>query len=138
MDMSKVPFFTEANSEADLKLIDDIARSMSSSVHHADAAHRRRLHIAGVFTSNFTVALLEMAQKVLQDAGYPLEVVWPLMVETIEKAFKIGPYNAMTGPALRGDSKVLSHQSESLDGQLKEAYDVLTEYIIKNHKVELK
>lgn len=138
VEMSVVPFFTEAMDEHDYEIVDELATSISGICHHADAAKRRRLHIAGVFSSNFIVALLEIAGKVLTDAGYPLDTVKPLVKATIEKAFEATPYKAMTGPAVRGDREVMELQSRGLDGIEREIYELLSSYIVKSHNVSLK
>lgn len=136
VDMSKVPFFNEAVDEADLEIIDLLASLISGSVHHADAAHRRLLHIAGVFTSNFTNVLLECVQRVLSDGDYSLDVVRPLMEATVGKAFEVGPHKAQTGPACRGDFAVINRQENSLDETLKPVYRTLTDLILNLHGIK--
>ena len=133
VDMASVPFFTETACEADLDTVDSIARLISQHVYHADAAHRRVLHIAGVFTSNFTNILLECVQTVLKDGGYGLDVVRPLIEATVAKAFAVGPHAAQTGPARRGDFAVIDRQEAALPPHLKEAYRVLTDLILHSH-----
>ncbi len=136
LDISKVPFFTEATDEADLEIVDSIARSISPVVNHADASRRRVLHIAGVFTSNFTNVLLDSVQEVLAPAGYSLDVVRPLLEVTVDKAFAMGPHDAQTGPARRGDTAVTERQLASLPEHLKPTYKALTELIIHKHSNE--
>lgn len=138
VDMKFVPFFTEAEDSSDYDILDSLALSISGIVHHADASKRRRLHIAGVFSSNFIVALLEITDKILSESGYPLETVKPLVEATVAKAFRIGPFAAMTGPAVRGDRSVMELQSKGLDGLDQKIYDMLSEYIVKKHNVHLK
>lgn len=134
VDMSRVPFFTEAADSVDLDIVDAIALSMSSHVLHADAERRRTLHIAGVFTSNFTNVLLESVQRLLAADGYGLDTVRPLLEATVAKAFAIGPHAAQTGPARRGDTAVTQRQLEALPEGLKGVYAALTDLIIFYHK----
>lgn len=136
VDMTVVPFFNEASDEADLEAIDAVAATVSNSVHHADAAHRRLLHIAGVFTSNFSNVLLECVQRVLDEGGYSLDVVRPLMEATVAKAFEIGPHAAQTGPARRGDFAVISRQEASLSDDLQPVYRTLTDLILRLHGIK--
>ena len=135
LDISKVPFFTEASRESDLEITDTIARSISPVVNHADAGRRRVLHIAGVFTSNFTNVLLESVETVLAPAGYSLDVVRPLLEVTVAKAFAMGPHDAQTGPARRGDFAVLDRQLAALPEHLKDSYTALSNLILHNHKI---
>ncbi|MDE6854163.1 MAG: DUF2520 domain-containing protein [Muribaculaceae bacterium] len=133
VEMSRVPFFTETASGDDLVLVDSLARLMSDKVHHADAAHRRVLHVAGVFSSNFPNVLLECVGRILSSAGYPLDVVRPLVEATVAKAFDAGPHNAQTGPARRGDYEVIKRQFESLPQDLRPVYAVLSDLILESH-----
>ena len=133
VDMSRVPFFNEAARADDLDIIDGIASTISKSVHHADAAKRKSLHIAGVFTSNFTNILLEGVERVLAPEGYDLEVVRPLLEATVAKAFAIGPHAAQTGPARRGDHAVIRAHEQALPDDLRVVYHTLSEAILKSH-----
>lgn len=133
VDISRVPFFTEACTEADLAVVDTIAHMMSPHVYHADAARRKSLHIAGVFTSNFTNVLLECVQQVLAADGYPLDTVRPLLEATVQKAFELGPHAAQTGPARRGDLSVIAKHIEALPEELRPVYTELSNLILKLH-----
>lgn len=135
VDMAQVPFFNEASEASDLAIIDALARTVSPKVYHADAAHRQALHVAGVFTSNFTNVLLECVEQVLGKAGYTLDVVRPLLEATVAKAFEVGPHAAQTGPARRGDKAVMAAHINLLDDNKKDVYRVLSELIMKNHNI---
>lgn len=134
VDMTSVPFFNEAAVAKDLAVVDNLASSISRSVHHADEAHRLILHIAGVFSSNFPNILLECTADILAHAGYGIEVVEPLVRAMIDKAFAIGPHAAQTGPARRGDLAVIESQKAALPPDLSNIYAVLTEKIINSHR----
>lgn len=138
VDMSKVPFFTEAAFAEDYAAIDSLAQEISGICHHADASQRRKLHIAGVFSSNFIVEMLYITQKVLGTESYPLDTVRPLVEATVAKVFEVGPHDAITGPAIRGDKAVMEAQSNALEGDEKAIYDLVSNYIIKTHDVRLK
>lgn len=135
VDMRSVPFFTEADSAEDLATIDRIASAISDSVRHADAAQRQKLHIAGVYSSNFVNILLEMVQDILKEADYPLSTVKPLVEATVAKAFSSDPHTAQTGPARRGDKAVLKKHAEALPPDKSMIYQILSEYIMKSHQV---
>ncbi len=134
-DLSEVPFFTEASTEAALAVADGLASMLSEHVTHADASRRRALHIAGVLSCNF---LLECAAKVLSDAGFGLDVVAPLVRATIAKAFGVGPHDAQTGPARRGDIDVIRSQAASLPDDMAEIYRALSRSIMYSHQLPCK
>ncbi len=133
VDLSMVPFFTEATSTDDLATVDTWARRLGNNVYHADSSHRRYLHIAGVLTSNFPIYLLEGARQVLDRGGYPLEVVKPLVEASMNKAFTTSPADALTGPARRGDVAVTKLQEEALESPFKEIYHTLTQAILNDY-----
>ncbi len=135
VDMHSVPFFTEADTDGDLLIVDSIASCISDSVRHADATQRQVLHIAGVFSSNFVNILLEMVQDILADADYPLSTVRPLVEATVAKAFSSDPHTAQTGPARRGDSAVMKKHADALPPDKSRIYQLLSEYIMNSHKV---
>ena len=134
VDMSRVPFFTEASNAEDLTITDALASSISPTVNHADETSRRKLHIAGVFASNFPNILYEITGKILASAGYNLETVRPLVEAMTAKAFDIGPHAAQTGPARRGDTDVINSHIAALPKDKAEIYRVLSDYIIASHK----
>ncbi len=138
VDLSEVPFFTEASTEAALAVADGLASVLSEHVVHADASRRRALHIAGVLSCNFPNYLLECAGKVLADAGFGLDVVAPLVRTTIAKAFDVGPHDAQTGPARRGDIEVLRAQAASLPDDMAEIYRALSRSIMYSHQLPCK
>jgi predicted short-subunit dehydrogenase-like oxidoreductase (DUF2520 family) len=89
------------------------------------------VHLAAVISSNFTNHLLAEAEKILKSRGFELDILKPLMVETIEKAFAISPENAQTGPAVRGNQKVIDKHLEILKDfpEVREVYRNLSESI---------
>lgn len=132
VDISKVPFFTEASDDTAWQMVDDVARSLSHTVSHADSAVRSRLHVAGVLSCNFPVYLLDITRRVLADVGLPLDVVAPLVEATMCKTFDVGPLKAMTGPARRGDIDVVKRQLNSLALETdRNIYRALSQAILK-------
>lgn len=129
VDMSKVPFFVEGNNPAVTELLKELAALFGANAYEADSLHRAQLHLAAVFASNFANSLWVVAEGILKDAGYPLDVLEPLLKETLRKAMAYGPRQAQTGPAARNDTKVLSRQMEELEGIPLEIYRLITELI---------
>ena len=54
VDFGQIPFFVEGNSEEDVRLLKDIASALSEKVYEASSEQRKSLHLAAVFTCNFT------------------------------------------------------------------------------------
>lgn len=135
VDLARVPFFTEGRDNATLALADKIAGMLSPKVAHADAAHRRVLHIAGVLSCNFPNYLWECVENLLAKAGYGLDVVEPLVRATVDKAFAVGPHASQTGPARRGDLDVIHSHARALGEPMDSVYLALSEMIMDSHHV---
>lgn len=64
-------------------------------------------HSAAVFACNYLVTLLDVAQQAYAKSGIPpdvaLKLMEPLVRETVDNVFRLGPANALTGPIARGD-----------------------------------
>lgn len=131
LDMSKVPFFIESNTTEDEAVIGDLAQSISRKVYRLPSQDREYIHLAGVFASNFTNLMYYKAASILEERGIPLSVLNGLMTEAVNKAKLIGPEQAQTGPAIRGDKKIMDkHISMLADDPLwKEVYLLLSELI---------
>lgn len=133
VDLRKVPFFIEGNTPKVAEVLKAIAGDISEKVYDADSDVRKYLHVAGVMASNFPVMLMEMCRQVLERQGLPLDTVKPLIEAAVEKAMAVGPIDAMTGPARRGDIATVSkhldllRQSESIAA---DTYKVLSNAIL--------
>lgn len=136
VDITEVPFFIEGTSCDVSDRLASLVRRIGAVPYFADSVHRARLHLAAVFACNFANSLWGVSQRILADAGYPLTVLKPLLEETMRKAMAIGPCQAQTGPAKRGDLNVINRQmSELSDGPELNAYRDLTELIICQQKM---
>jgi predicted short-subunit dehydrogenase-like oxidoreductase (DUF2520 family) len=80
------------------------------------SADKPLYHAAAVFSSNFTVVLQGIAQDAWRSAGVPPELMRPLtealLRSTVDNVLAMGPAQALTGPAARGDTAVVQAQGE--------------------------
>lgn len=133
VDMNTVPIFIEAANERDCNLLKEIATQISSKVHYADGNLRKRMHIAAVFACNFTNYMFTVADDLLRQDGLTLEVLNPLLEETVRKALAGNPACGQTGPAVRGDMNIVSSHASMLPDSLSEIYRTLSEAIYNRH-----
>lgn len=136
VDISEVSFFVEASDADTAAFIHHLAGLISKHVYVADSEQRRHLHVAGVLTSNFPIYLMEVAQRTLAEAGFPLDVVMPLMKASVAKAFAVGPYAALTGPARRGDVSTIAAHQAMLPPNDSEIYRVISNAILNEYNTE--
>ena len=107
IDWSQVPLFIEGSSAQVLESIKQLALSISPDVTPLSSEGRKKLHLAAVFTCNFSNHMYAIAEQLLKTEGVPFRVMLPLVRETARKVESIKPCDAQTGPAVRGDSKVI-------------------------------
>ena len=76
--------------------------------------------------------MLQVGNRLLENKGLDVSIFEPLVKETVDKAFVLGPENALTGPAKRGDVETIERHKELLENnpEEKEIYELLTNYII--------
>lgn len=131
VDMTQVPIFIEGNTHDTSVCIKNMADAVSRTVHYADGDLRRRMHIAAVFACNFTNYMFTVADDLLKADGLSLEVLYPLIRETMRKAMEGSPAAGQTGPAVRGDRDVVERHASMLPAGLADIYRQLSEAIYK-------
>lgn len=69
------------------------------------AEQKRVIHIASVIASNYLVSLLNVSETILKDAGITesLDIIQPLVSQTVHNIFEKGVQESLTGPISRGD-----------------------------------
>ncbi len=100
---SKIPFCVDAHEEEDVLFLKKVAKVIGNLVYRVDDEQRAVLHVAAVFANNFANHCFAIAEKILEEKDLSLEMLHPLMEETLAKALHDSPARMQTGPALRGD-----------------------------------
>lgn len=131
-----IPFFLEANSEKDEKMLNKIASALSERVQFASSEKRKSLHLAAVFACNFTNHIYALAEKILQEQNIPFNVLLPLIDETAAKIHCMTPIKAQTGPAIRYDKNVIDkHLTMLPDPEMKAIYQLISQSIHKEAQI---
>ena len=130
VDFISIPMCIEANSEENIKLLEDLALSFSSNIHFINSEQKKVLHLAAVFTSNFTNQMYSIAEEILNNEKISFDILKPLIKETAKKAIDINPYESQTGPARRNDIIVMAHHLKMLENKkYKELYEMMSEMV---------
>jgi predicted short-subunit dehydrogenase-like oxidoreductase (DUF2520 family) len=113
-----------------------MAKAISKKVFKSNSDQRKAIHVAAVFASNFTNHMLTIAGSLLENEKLDLELLKPLIVETLNKSLMIGPEKAQTGPAKRGDLEILDKHIEFLqhDKDLTAIYKLISQHIIDHYQ----
>jgi predicted short-subunit dehydrogenase-like oxidoreductase (DUF2520 family) len=135
--MADIHFFTEASDARSHELIDKVVSSVGRNIHHLDTERRRVLHLSAVFVSNFVNHMLVAGIITAGRKGIDQSVFEPLVRETVEKAFELGPLPSQTGPAIRNDINTIEKHIEllSFSDDLRNLYRIITDSIIR-HKTQ--
>jgi predicted short-subunit dehydrogenase-like oxidoreductase (DUF2520 family) len=108
LDLAQVPFCIEASDEQVRASLRGLAGDLSRSVYDVSTAERQSLHLAAVFACNFANHLLTIAQQLLAEQELDFALLHPLVRETLAKALRAGPNQSQTGPAVRGDQRLMA------------------------------
>ena len=133
-DWSGMPCFIEGKSIDDLAAVYTLAQCLTSRIYECSQHDRERLHVAAVFSNNFTNLMYRIAEDILQGTSIPFDALLPLIDRTAEKVHMVTPEEAQTGPAQRGDEAVMKHHLEILAATpYGEVYQALSALIVKGH-----
>lgn len=137
VNWSETPLFVEAVQAQDLTLLTDLANSLSQRVYQYSSTQRLTLHLAAVFACNFSNYCYDMAKQVVDAEQVDFSLLYPLILETANKATTNNPKDMQTGPAMRGDQNILNmHRQLLVDSNrtdLQDIYRLMSESILKRH-----
>jgi predicted short-subunit dehydrogenase-like oxidoreductase (DUF2520 family) len=135
VDFSRIPVCLEANTEENLRILEDFARMISYKVIRLDSEQRFILHIAAVFSCNFVNHLYALSECILHENNMGFELLYPLIQETTGKVMKLSPIEAQTGPSVRNDKKVIRKHLELLKDkpELQKIYQLISDSIYQLH-----
>ncbi|HKK42550.1 MAG TPA: DUF2520 domain-containing protein, partial [Bacteroidales bacterium] len=85
---------------------------------------------------NFTNHMLTLGRDLAEKGGFDMDILKPLIEETIAKALDNGPENSQTGPAVRNDFNTIEKHMEllSFSPELKKMYNDMTIAVINYYK----
>lgn len=136
VDFKEIPILIESENSDTERILMKMGKAISKKVYKVSSQNRKSMHVAAVFASNFTNHMITIAQEILEAKGLDLELLKPLIVETINKSLAIGPEQAQTGPAKRGDLEILDKHIEFLqsDEKISEIYRVISQHILDKYQ----
>jgi predicted short-subunit dehydrogenase-like oxidoreductase (DUF2520 family) len=136
IDITDIPVFIEANDRETCNLLGTLAESLGCRAVFSDTEHRRLLHVAAVFVSNFTNYMLTSGERISARAGFSPDLLRPLINETVSKALEQGPSRSQTGPAIRFDYNTIEKHLEllSFSPELQTVYEEISRSIMNFYK----
>lgn len=128
-----IPSAIEVNNIDSSTLIHTIAASFTDSVYEADSDKRKRMHLAAVFSNNFSNHLFAVAEKLCEEYGIPFNTMIPIIAQTAERINTQSPLALQTGPAKRNDTATIEDHLQLLQQhpEWEEMYKSISASILK-------
>ena len=130
VNFMEIPLLFETPDPTVRQWMADLAFALKAEYLFCDSDKRLRMHTAAVFACNFVNYILGLAFEV---AGNSHTFLMPLAWEMLRKAFLKTPWDAQTGPAIRGDRTTIEKHLQLLQQlglpEEEEIYRLLTERI---------
>ena len=115
------------------------SRQLAPNAFDLTSETRQALHLGAVLAGNLTAAWLGTVEAHLTQHGLPLDVLAPLVQESVATALKGKALDTVSGPAARNDRSTLDRQQDSLAQSSAAAPDlpllhhILTNCILQHH-----
>lgn len=138
LSFKDIPILIEGENKYTSKTLRLVAQKISENVRTTSTKERLMIHLAAIFASNFTNAMLIHAEDILKAANVDTSILVPLVQETMEKSFSLGALRGQTGPAHRGDLDILEMHMEMLNNleDKKEVYQLISQQILDRFENE--
>lgn len=133
VNIHEVPFFIEGSNPEVTDRLMELASQISENVEWADSSKRQSLHISAVFACNFVNYMWIHAADILKHNGLDFKTLLPLLNETLRKVNLAPPEEVQTGPARRGDMDIINSHLDKLQGESKDIYRFLSQYILNHY-----
>ena len=106
-------------------LVEEVVEALGGRSFTVDDADRATYHATAVLASNHLVALLGQVERVAGPLGIPLDAFLALAAGRLANVRALGPADALTGPAARGDEATIDRHLTALPADERAAYEVL-------------
>ena len=123
---------------AAIAVMTELVSGMGGRVFQIDPDKKLIYHAANVFVCNYLMALMETGLTCFQAAGVTKDqataMIEPIVRETLDNFFDLGPARGLTGPVARGDKHLVGEQLARLadvDPELAHLYAGLGKVALK-------
>lgn len=141
VDWNKIPVFVEYNHSDLENAISQLNENLNIQNRFLNSEHRGKLHVAAVFANNFVNACLIASSEVLIELNNNVNFqdLLPIIEQTVDKVKVNNAKENQTGPAKRGDLKIMQKHLLSLENfpNEKVLYECISQYIQQKMKNNL-
>ena len=132
----EIPMCIETEYKKDMKLLIDLCKYLNLKYYEVNHEKRKILHLAAVFSNNFSNHLYSIAHKITKKSNIDFDILKPLIQETANKILLLEPANAQTGPAVRDDRVTINDHLKLLkNDDYKKLYKTFTQLIKDENKL---
>jgi predicted short-subunit dehydrogenase-like oxidoreductase (DUF2520 family) len=135
IDFSDIPVCIEACDDDTSLLLINLAGEISADIRKINSAQRQKIHLSAIFASNFTNHMYTLADEILEKENVSFDILLPLIRETAKKIESKSPKDAQTGPAIRGDMKIIEKHIQDLQSEPGKLvlYKIISKLIMDGH-----
>lgn len=132
----EIPMCIESEYNEDIKLLIDLCKYLNLKFYQVDYEKRKILHLAAVFSNNFSNHLYSIAYKITKNNNIDFDILKPLIQETANKILLLEPAKAQTGPARRDDMVTINNHLKLLkNDDYRNIYKTFTQLIKDENKL---
>ena len=132
----EIPICIESEYNEDIKLLIDLCKYLNLKFYQVDYEKRKILHLAAVFSNNFSNHLYSIAYKITKINNIDFDILKPLIQETANKILLLEPAKAQTGPARRDDMVTINNHLKLLkNDDYRNIYKTFTQLIKDENKL---
>lgn len=123
-------YFLAEGDEPALNLAREIAARLDARLLVVDKDKKIYFHIAAVCASNFLISILKLSGNQLKRAGgFDMNVLLPLIRQTVNNVEIRGVDASLTGPVKRKEMGIINTHLEHLEGEDAALYKALTNFL---------
>ena len=132
----EIPMCIESEYNEDIKILIDLCKYLNLKYYQVDYEKRKILHLAAVFSNNFSNHLYSIAYKITKNNNIDFDILKPLIQETANKILLLEPAKAQTGPARRDDMVTINNHLKLLkNDDYRNIYKTFTQLIKDENKL---
>lgn len=135
-DNTEIPCVIEYSDKDSKEALLEIARSFSNNIKEVTSEQRQQLHLTAVISNNFSNHLYTICEQLLAEHNLSIDLLLPIIYQTISRLKERSPYDMQTGPAKRHDLQTINKQLKVLQNHPEWAkiYDAISRSIETMYK----
>lgn len=125
------PLIIDANTPECMTVLQDFGSTISSDLQQMNDETRSKMHLAAVAAGNFSNHLFALVKDYCDAEQLNMNLLLPLLRETVDRISHAHPRDMQTGPAIRGDQATMNKHLEMLGKypEMRQLYQLFSNLI---------